>query len=264
MVIPGHKPTPPLSEKMTDYKDRFYGAYYTSHIVPRKGEFTLERFRAYARVFDRVWWSILPADKSARILDAGCGSGSLVWWMQQRGYEQAGGIDVSAEQVAIANALGVRNVVEGDLVPFLAGKQAWYDRVILRDVVEHFTRDAIVDMLDGCRRALRPGGALVIQVPNASTPLWGRIRHGDFTHEMAFTEGSLRQLLGVTGFGQVRFLPAGPVAQGIRDLPRHLLWRCVEAFYKMLAYAETGRRNVIVTEGIIAMATVGSADGPHE
>jgi 2-polyprenyl-3-methyl-5-hydroxy-6-metoxy-1,4-benzoquinol methylase len=246
---------------MADYKDRFYRAYYSSHIVPRKGEFTLERFRAYARVYDHVWRSILPADKNARILDAGCGSGSLVWWLQQRGWEQAGGIDVSAEQVAIANALGVRNVVEGDLIPFLADKQGWYDRVILRDVVEHFPRDAIVDMLDGCRRALRPGGALVIQVPNAGTPLWGRIRHGDFTHEMAFTEGSLQQLLAVIGFDDVRFLPAGPVLQGARGLPRHLLWKGVEAFYKMLVYAETGRRHAIVTEGIIAMATVGPADG---
>ncbi len=141
---------------MTEYKDRFYRAYYSSHIVPRKGEFTLERFEAYARVFDRVWSGTLPADKSARILDAGCGSGSLVWWMQQRGYQQAGGIDVSAEQVATAHALGVRNVAEGDLIPYLAGKPGWYDRVILRDVIEHFTRDAIVDTLDTCRRALRP------------------------------------------------------------------------------------------------------------
>jgi 2-polyprenyl-3-methyl-5-hydroxy-6-metoxy-1,4-benzoquinol methylase len=249
---------------MTDYKDRFYRTYYSSHIVPRKGEFTLDRFRAYARVFDRVWASILPTDKGARILDAGCGSGSLVWWMQQRGYEQSGGIDVSAEQVAVANALGVRNVVEGDLVPFLGGKQGWYDRVILRDVIEHFTRDAILSTLDACRLALRPDGALVIQVPNAGTPLWGRIRHGDFTHEMAFTEGSLRQLLAVTGFGQVRFFPAGPVLKGVRDLPRHLLWKCVEAFYKTLAYAETGRRHVIVAEGIIAMATVAPVGGPGE
>jgi 2-polyprenyl-3-methyl-5-hydroxy-6-metoxy-1,4-benzoquinol methylase len=246
---------------MTDYKDRFYGAYYSTHIVPRKGEVTLDRFRTYARVYDRVWTSVLPADKTARILDAGCGSGSLVWWLQQRGYEQSGGIDVSAEQVMVANALGVRHVVKGDLVSFLTGRPGSYDRLILRDVLEHFPRETIVEMLDICRQALRPEGALVIQVPNAGTPLWGRIRHGDFTHEMAFTEGSLRQLLAVTGYRDIRFLPAGPVLQGARDVPRHLLWKCVEAFYKMLAFAETGRRRVIVTEGIIAIAAAGPLDG---
>jgi 2-polyprenyl-3-methyl-5-hydroxy-6-metoxy-1,4-benzoquinol methylase len=248
---------------MTDYKDRFYRAYYSSHIVPRKGEFTLDRFRSYARVFDRQWSSVLPADKQARILDGGCGSGSLVWWMQQRGYVHAEGIDISAEQVAVATSLGVGQVMQGDLASFLGGRSGFYERIILRDVIEHFPRETIVETLDVCRQALRPEGAVVVQVPNAATPLWGRIRHGDFTHEMAFTEGSLRQLFAVTGFDDVHFLPTGPVLQSARGLPRHLLWKCVEAFYKTLAYAETGRRDVIVTEGIIAMASVGRVDGPR-
>jgi SAM-dependent methyltransferase len=240
---------------MADFKDRFYRAYYTTHIVPRKGGFTLDRFRAYARVYDKVWASVLPPDKSARILDAGCGSGSLVWWMQQRGYTEAGGVDVSQEQVEIAHALGVNHIEQADLHSYLAQRPQAFDRLILRDVLEHFPRQMILEVLDLARGALRPDGALVLQVPNAETPLWGRIRHGDFTHEIAFTEGSLRQLLGVAGYAQVRFLPSGPVLQGVRDLPRHLLWKAVELFYRVLAYAETGRRRVIVTEGIIAVAT---------
>ena len=72
---------------------------------------------------------------------------------------------------------------------------------------------------------------------------------------MAFTEGSLRQLLGVTGYRDLKFLPSGPVLQGVRDVPRHALWKGVEVFYKLLAYAETGRRRVIVTQNIIAMGT---------
>ena len=111
---------------MADYKDRFYGTYYSTHIVPRKGEVTLDRFQAYARVFDRQWSSVLPSDTNARILDGGCGSGSLVWWMQQRGFAQAGGVDVSAEQVTIANALGVKNVVNADLVRFLHERPGWF------------------------------------------------------------------------------------------------------------------------------------------
>jgi cyclopropane fatty-acyl-phospholipid synthase-like methyltransferase len=240
---------------MTDYKERFYRGYYSTHIAPRKGEVTLDRLRARARMYDRVWAGLLPRDKGARILDVGCGSGSLVWWMQQRGYAEAGGIDVSAEQVEVARALGVRNVEEADLRGYLAERPSWYDRLILRDVLEHFSRDWILDVLDLCRCALRPGGALVVQVQNAEAPLWGRIRYGDFTHEMAFTEGALRQVFGVTGYERVAFHPAGPVLRGVRDVPRQLLWKCLEAVYKVLVFAETGRRRVIVTESIIAMAT---------
>jgi cyclopropane fatty-acyl-phospholipid synthase-like methyltransferase len=240
---------------MADYKARFYAAYYSTHIVPRKGEVTLDGFRAYARVFDRVWLHVLPENKSARILDAGCGSGSLVWWMQQRGYTRAGGIDVSHEQIQTAHALGVRQVETADLYPYLAERPESFDCLILRDVLEHFSRETIVELLELARNALRPEGALVLQVPNAGTPLWGRIRHGDFTHEMAFTEGSLRQLLGVAGYRQIRFHPSGPVLQGMRDLPRHLLWKAVETLYKVLVYAETGRRRAIVTEDLIAIAS---------
>lgn len=239
---------------MADYKARFYAAYYSTHIVPRKGVVTLDGFRASARVFDRLWLRVLPEDKSARILDAGCGSGGLVWWMQQRGYAGAGGIDVSEEQIQTARALGVRQVETADLYPYLAERPHSFDRLILRDVLEHFPRETILELLELARNALQPNGALVIQVPNAATPLWGRIRHGDFTHEMAFTEGSLRQLLGVAGYERIRFLPAGPVLQGLRDLPRHLIWKAVETFYKVLVYAETGRRRAIVTEGLIAIA----------
>jgi hypothetical protein len=53
----------------------------------------------------------------------------------------------------------------------------------------------------------------------------------------------------------VAFHPAGPVLRGVRDVPRQLLWKCLEAVYKVLVFAETGRRRVIVTESIIAMAT---------
>jgi SAM-dependent methyltransferase len=238
---------------MADFKEQFYKGYYRTHIVPRKGEFTLERFHVYGRVFDRQWSDLLPADTGARILDVGCGSGSLVWWLQQRGYTQASGVDVSPEQVRIAGSLGVKNVFQADLGEYLNGRPESYDLLIFRDVLEHFTRETVLLTLEACRSALRPGGALAIQVPNAETPLWGRIRHGDFTHELSFTEGSLRQLFATAGYDDLRFLPSGPVLQGPRDIPRHLLWKGVEALYKLLAYAETGRRRVIVTQNIIAV-----------
>jgi len=242
------------SAPLTGYKARFYDSYYTTHILGRKGQVTLETFRGHARIFDALWAPVLPADKTARILDAGCGSGSLVWWLQQRGYTATAGIDVSGEQVEMARELGVRGVARADLREYLSAHPATFDRLILRDVLEHFPREQIIEVLDLCRGALRPDGALAIQVPNAEAPLWGRIRYGDFTHEMAFTEGALRQLFSVTGYDGVEFHPAGPVLRGPRDLPRHLLWKCVQNLYRMLVFAETGRRGVIVTEGIIALA----------
>lgn len=247
---------------MSDYKERFYRSYYSTHVLPRKGEATLARFRSRARAYRGIWGRLLPADRQSHILDVGCGSGSLVWWMQQRGYVNAAGIDVSAELVQVAGTLGVRNIEQADLRDYLGSRPAAYDLLILRDVLEHFDRGWILEVLELCRRSLKPGGVLAVQVPNAEAPLWGRIRYGDFTHEMAFTEGALRQLLAVTGYRDVAVHPAGPSLRGPRDLPRHVLWTCLQVFYRLLVFAETGRGDAVVTESIIAVATRAAA-GVH-
>jgi hypothetical protein len=102
----------------------------------------------------------------------------------------------------------------------------------------------------GAASGRRPAGA----GPNAEAPFWGRIRYGDFTREIAFTEGSLRQLFATAGFGSIAVYPAGPVCLRVKDIPRQMLWRCLEAVYRLMVFAETGRRWAVVTESIIAMA----------
>jgi 2-polyprenyl-3-methyl-5-hydroxy-6-metoxy-1,4-benzoquinol methylase len=239
---------------MDDFKTRFYDQYQSAHVAPRKGEATLAQFQARVPIFDRHWSRLLPSDRQAPMLDVGCGSGGMVWWLQQRGYAHAIGIDISPEQVAVARALGVAGVEQADLREHLRRHPAAYDRLFLRDVLEHFERREIVEILDLCRAALRPGGAVLVQVPNAEPPLGGRIRYGDITHELAFTESSLRQLMRTVGFMRVDLHPAGPVLLGPKDLPRHLLWKVFEGMYRLMVFAETGRRNVVVTESIIAAA----------
>lgn len=247
-----------IPEPSSAFKGRLYRSYYTTHIRGRKGEASLEQFAVRARIYDANWSRLLPADRQARILDAGCGTGSLVWWLQRRGYDGTEGIDVSAEQVEVARELGVRNVSVADLREHLGERRRHYEVIILRDVLEHFERHHIVEIVERCRDALRATGTLLIQVPNAEAPFWGRIRYGDFTHELAFTEASLRQLFGSLGFGSVSVHPAGPVRLRGRDLPRQALWRCLEVLYKLMVYAETGRRWAIVTESIIAAARPGA------
>lgn len=240
--------------RMDDFKARFYDQYQSAHVAPRKGEATLAQFQARIPIFERHWSRLLPSDRQAAMLDVGCGSGGMVWWLQRRGYAQAAGIDISAEQIAVARALGVTRVEQADLREHLRRHLAAYDRLFLRDVLEHFERPEIVEILDLCRAALRPGGAVLVQVPNAEPPLGGRIRYGDITHELAFTESSLRQLMRTVGFMRVDLSPAGPVLQGPKDLPRHLLWKFFEGMYRLMVFAETRRRHVVVTENIIAAA----------
>lgn len=245
-----------------NYKSEFYEKYFSTHVLHRKGQPSLDQFNQRAVYYQRVWGRFFPGDKNARIIDIGCGTGSLIWWLQQSGFTSAEGIDISPEQIEIARGFGITNIEQAELKTFLATKATEYDVVILRDVLEHFTKEDIVKALEVCHAALRRGGIIILQVPNAETPFFGRIRYGDFTHEIAFSASSLQQLLHVMGFGEVRVYSTPPIVTGPRSLLRFLLWRGVEVLYRVLLFAETGRLNSVVTESIIAVAR--RRDRPQE
>jgi 2-polyprenyl-3-methyl-5-hydroxy-6-metoxy-1,4-benzoquinol methylase len=235
------------------YKARFYEHYYSTHLRHRKGPATLNQFQSNSPVFEQYWRKLLPQDKEARIIDVGCGTGNFLWWLQQQGYFLSEGIDLSPEQVAIANDLGVRNVLQGDLHSILRERQGCYAVIILRDVIEHFDKVEVIEALEICRAALLPGGRIVLQVPNAQSPFFGRIRYGDFTHELAFSATSLQQVLQVMGYGDIQTYSTGPVMAGRRSLVRYFAWKLVEAIYRLLIFIETGKKGAIVSEGIIAV-----------
>ena len=237
------------------YKDEFYEKYFSTHILHRKGKPTLDRFRRWAFYFEKRWRGFFPKDKKARIIDVGCGQGYLVWWLQSTGFVNAEGIDLSAEQVEVAQELGVRNVQVADLIPFLTAKPNFYEAIVLRNVLEHFSKQEIVDILKICYASLKPAGRIILQVPNAETLFFGRVRYGDFTHEVAFTVSSLQQILSVIGFTQAEFYPTEPVVYGRRAaVVFFLYWKMVEALYRFLIYLETQRKNSIVTENVVAVA----------
>jgi len=236
------------------FKDGFYDTYSSTHLQHRKPKPTLESFRAKAPTWHRTFDDLLPPDRHSRILDIGCGSGNLVWWLQSVGYETAEGIDTSAELVSIAQDLGVPNIRQARMEEHLRGHVDQYDVIILRDVLEHFPPEEVVDILCQCRDALRPLGRVVLQVPNADSPTFGHVRYGDFTHELAFTAVSLTQLFNRIGLPDVQFRSSPPPLRGRRAIGRRALWAVVERFYQLLLYAELGPGQRIVTQNILAVA----------
>jgi len=55
-------------------------------------------------------------------------------------------------------------LVEGGPMPFLDV----FDGVLLQHVIEHFPCHDAVKVLEDCRRVLKPGGIMVVSVPNAA------------------------------------------------------------------------------------------------
>jgi len=228
-------------------RDRLYETYASHQAGSSDGE-------AASLVYRRDIRPLLPAPGTGPVLDIGCGQGQLVQLLLADGYDAAG-VDVSAEQVALARAAGLDRVHQGDYRDFLREQAGLLSVVTATDVLEHLTKSEVLDAFDQIVTALAPGGTFVARVPNAASPFGGHIRYGDFTHESSFTARSVRQLGAAAGFESVLALSCPPVAHGLVSAARVAVWRPISVFYRLALAAETGvLRGHIVTQNLTFVA----------
>ena len=150
-------------------------------------------------------------------------------------------MDISPEQVRLARQV-VPEVVEAGVQDFLAAHPAAFDLMAGLDIIEHFAKDEVLNFLDGCISALKPGGRLILQTPNAESPWGSSIRYGDFTHEVCFTPHSLAHLLTLCGFTAIEPRETGPVPWGysLNSTLRYVPWRFMRFFVMAGNLVETG------------------------
>ena len=228
-----------LHEAAERYRQRIFQEYQSS--IARELTLTspADPVAAFGPIYRAHFLPHIPASKDACILDVGCGTGSLLAWLQQEGYRHVQGVDRSPQMVRLARERQVQ-VEQADALEYLRAHPASFDVLLCMDVLEHFFKDEAVEFLDACHAALKPGGVFVAHTLNADGIAGGRLRHIDFTHENAFTRYSLAQILTVTGFEDFIFRPAGPVAQDFRSWVRCQLWRVFRLGACLYYHAETG------------------------
>jgi 2-polyprenyl-3-methyl-5-hydroxy-6-metoxy-1,4-benzoquinol methylase len=160
----------------------------------------------------------IPPDKSARILDIGCGFGFALRALRNAGYSNIVGIDTSPQQVERALKAGFEVEVVTDSAKWLRECGEDFDAVILFDVLEHVRTEEQIALLSAVRSALKQNGVLILQVPNANSILSMRWRYNDFTHYSSFTEHSLHFVLANAGFSNISI----DVDKGIGRIPRRV------------------------------------------
>ena len=186
---------------------REWGRVYRAH----PDAFTIRRPEAIARLAHRdlpALLSDLCAEPGRAVLEAGCGSGQDALFLASLGHRVTA-LDANVEAVehlVEARDRYVRShgpialdVVVGDLTaPPLA--PASFDLVFNSGVVEHFSRELRRDAVRAMATTAKPGGHVVIAVPNASHPfgpLWAWLVDHTTDHsrfdlaELAVTVGDL-------------------------------------------------------------------------
>jgi SAM-dependent methyltransferase len=182
---------------------------------------------------------LLPTRKDAAILDLGCGYGKFLYFLQREGYTETRGIDLNPQQLEVARSLGVRNVQCCEGMEFLGNSVGQFDFISAIDVLEHVRKDQVLEFLDLVYAALRPGGRFLCQVPNLAA-FYRPLFYMDFSHETPFTAPSLKQVLQLANFENVRVFPMGPVAHGLKSAVRCLVWKAITAGLRLTQTIEGG------------------------
>lgn len=157
-------------------------------------------------------------NKAGRILDIGCGFGFALGGLKALGYHNIMGVEQSPQQAAICKAAGYHVEVTTDTIKWLNDHPNQFEGVILFDVLEHVPVPIQIDFMRAVYTALKPGGTLLLTVPNANAILAARWLYNDYTHCSSFTEYSLGFVLRNAGFSK----PWIDNEKGVGRFPRRI------------------------------------------
>ncbi len=124
-------------------------------------------------------------------------------------------------------------------------------------MIEHLDKDEVLSTLDLMHRALQPNGVLIVKTLNMANPITGLAgRDSDFTHELGFTELSLRTVLSATHFQHIHlfspdiYVLPNPLLNAAARSVSSLLDRCF--FLLSALYGRTSLK--IFGKNLIAIA----------
>lgn len=235
------------------YRKRMYAAY-ASKMQQRTEPISVEAADRWGRAFDWLLRGWMPPRPDAAVLDVGCGNGRLLRYFAKNGFTNVKGIDVSEEQVNLARHLHP-DVEVADGLEYLKGHPGSIDYILAFDVIEHLTKDELLEFLDACHAALRPNGYLVVHTPNGDTPYGIVFRYGDFTHECQLNANALRSVFEVCGFEGIEAREMAPVPYSLFGAIRAVMWQAIRLNMKVRNLVETGNAGSgVFTRGMLARA----------
>jgi SAM-dependent methyltransferase len=214
---------------VSKYEDIF-GEAYLAHYA--RGNITIEPNELAAAVgpnFEATYgqyMNLLPPN--SRVLDLGCGTGSLLGWLSQKPGIVPVGVDRSPSMVKVARQfLPNIEIALEDGLTYLNDHPASFSAIFCCDVMAHLpTPEICIEWSKAARRALIPGGFLICREPNAANLTSSHLRYMDITHMRSFTSYSIIQLLETAGFKDCRCVPIR-----FKSLARQLHMNAVTLFH---------------------------------
>jgi 2-polyprenyl-3-methyl-5-hydroxy-6-metoxy-1,4-benzoquinol methylase len=190
---------------MTQLEPKLYDEKYFAGQISKSDE------KAAIQYGNLLKFGKVSAATHPRLLDAGCGAGPSLPFLEKQGFRVIGSDYIyfpllEAQKRAPGVPLLNCNLDQG--LPFEGGS---LDVILVSEVIEHLSNDKL--FLQEARRALAPGGVLLLTTPNLwdirrpFAKLTGKVWSGyrDPTHINLMTPRRLAGLLKEAGFSEVRW-----------------------------------------------------------
>jgi 2-polyprenyl-3-methyl-5-hydroxy-6-metoxy-1,4-benzoquinol methylase len=241
--------------KKQELDEIFYSKYFSN----QASRFSQSDYKLQQQSDEKQFRNeILPnlPEKNISILEIGCGSGKLISFLLNKGYNNILGIDISEEMVDNAHASGLTNIYCGDVFEFLTNGEEEYDVIIGIDIIEHFEKSDLTRLLSLILTRLKKNGRVIFRTCNMDAPLPGQFAYGDFTHATLLNASSAMQLMQSTGFTAIQVQRSFISVNGfIKNIVRKFSWSGIVFYMKIVLFA-SGRSSAqsIFSPNIIIVA----------
>jgi len=207
----------------------------------------LDWYKSSFDYYDKYLKQHLKPIDDNKILELGCGIGGLLYYLKKNGCENFLGVDISEEQLSICQKYVTNKVVKEDVLSFLKNHDHKYDLIVLLDLIEHIGKDKIIQLIELLYKTLNVNGRILLRTPNMGSLFGLRSRYIDFTHQVGYTEESIKQVFRQMAFSNINVYNACVGSK--RLLAIKIYQRALEKLYNI-------RLSNVVTPDLILVASI--------
>lgn len=152
---------------------------------------------------------LMNKHKLRSVLDVGCGTGRLVNYLNDQGFQSIG-IDPSKQAITLARKENKQSILQQASATNLPFKKNSFDIITSISVIEHLPKKAEKKFISEIKRILKSKGIIFLVTPNFSAP-WRYIQgnrwfgYSDPTHRHFYTRKELSFLLTQQNFHNITF-----------------------------------------------------------
>ena len=234
--------------------------YITMHFSQIHNIDKIEKeYANYYKFFMGNYYGEFTKNRAARVLDMGCGLGETINALKKLGYKDITGVDYSRECVEFCRQHlyegGGIQVCQGDALEYFYQCNEKYDVIFFNDIIEHFQLEDVIKILKGMKRCLNKNGSILIKTMNGGNSILGSTTlYSDITHKIMFDEFSLKEVVKIAGFQNVKIKAANLYVFYSNPL-NYIAWG-LNGFCSLLLrmyFVLNNKKNKIFSKNIIAV-----------